>query len=141
MSNNKTSIYGLYGYGLDTDTARHTTFPEERRNWRVYIEETLKEHITKETDRAIETIDANTDNRAVEINTNIDGSRTTIVNRIDTAETNIKDKVNTVNTYVAGTLTSKVNAIETHLGNQDTAISGIRSVVDKVWNKIQNWTF
>ena len=133
MATNSNGIYNIYGYGVDTDTARHITFPEERRNWRKYIEATLKEHITNEADRTIETVNDNTD-------TKVEAAKTTIVNRVDTAETNIKAKVDNVNSYVVNTLKPEVDSIKSTVEDNKTALSGITNTVNNIWNKIRNWT-
>lgn len=141
--------YALGTYGLATDT-NCTTFPEERRQWRVHIED----HITE---------------KAEEINDNVDEAEATIVDRVDEAETNldnhittVEQKVDTVNTYLVNTIKPKLDSIETKINNVNSYVTGtLKTYVDelepdhdaqdtmlqKIWNKVSvlpnswNWGY
>ena len=98
------NCYALGSYGVNTETTV-TTFPEERRQWRVKIEK----HITK---------------KAEEINKNVDEAEETIVDRIDTAESNIIEKIDNVNNYLVETIKPKLDDIEDKVEDVNRYVTG-----------------
>lgn len=113
-------LYTLATYGFTTDTSV-TSFPEERRQWRVSVEDLIEE-------------------KAQEINDNVDEAEATIVDRVDTAETNldqhldtIEEKVDNVNTYIVETIKPELDRIETKVNDVNSYVTGtLTQYVDQV---------
>ena len=119
MNNNQ---YALAGYGYDTETTV-TTFPEERRQWRVKIEK----HVSTEEQMTRDLVDE----RADQIDDEIADVKNYIVNSvvntylvpIKTNVASIKDTVEQTNSYVRGTLEGTQSEQNTLLQN--------------IWNKVR----
>lgn len=107
------NCYALGSYGVNTETTV-TTFPEERRQWRVKIEK----HVTK---------------KAEEINQNVDEAEEAIIDRIDTAESNIIEKIDNVNNYLVETIKPKLDDIEEKVDGVNHYVTGqLTQYVDEV---------
>ena len=128
--------YALGAYGFTTDT-NVTTFPEERRQWRVHIEDVvldeakkINQNIDEEADRLDEHLDT--------IETKVDNVNTYLVQTIKPKLDSIETKINNVNSYVTGTLKTYVDELEPDHDAQDT-------MLQKIWNKVSvlpnNWTW
>lgn len=128
--------YALGTYGFTTDT-NVTTFPEERRQWRVHIEDVvldeakkINQNIDEEADRLDEHLDT--------IETKVDNVNTYLVQTIKPKLDSIETKINNVNSYVTGTLKTYVDELEPDHDAQDT-------MLQKIWNKVSvlpnNWTW
>lgn len=128
--------YALGTYGFTTDT-NVTTFPEERRQWRVHIEDVvldeakkINQNIDEEADRLDEHLDT--------IETKVDNVNTYLVQTIKPKLDTIETKINNVNSYVTGTLKTYVDELEPDHDAQDT-------MLQKIWNKVSvlpnNWTW
>lgn len=128
--------YALGTYGFTTDT-NVTTFPEERRQWRVHIEDVvldeakkINQNIDEEADRLDEHLDT--------IETKVDNVNTYLVQTIKPKLDSIETKINDVNSYVTGTLKTYVDELEPDHDAQDT-------VLQKIWTKVSvlpdNWTW
>ena len=128
--------YALGTYGFTTDT-NVTTFPEERRQWRVHIEDVvldeakkINQNIDEEADRLDEHLDT--------IETKVDNVNTYLVQTIKPKLDSIETKINDVNSYVTGTLKTYVDELEPDHDAQDT-------ILQKIWTKVSvlpnNWTW
>lgn len=128
--------YALGTYGFTTDT-NVTTFPEERRQWRVHIEDVvldeakkINQNIDEEADRLDEHLDT--------IETKVDNVNTYLVQTIKPKLDSIETKINNVNSYVTGTLKTYVDELEPDHDAQDT-------MLQKIYNKVSvlpnNWTW
>ena len=128
--------YALGTYGFTTDT-NVTTFPEERRQWRVHIEDVvldeakkINQNIDEEADRLDEHLDT--------IETKVDNVNTYLVQTIKPKLDSIETKINNVNSYVTGTLKTYVDELEPDHDAKDT-------MLQKIWNKVSvlpnNWTW
>lgn len=128
--------YALGTYGFTTDT-NVTTFPEERRQWRVHIEDVvldeakkINQNIDEEADRLDEHLDT--------IETKVDNVNTYLVQTIKPELDRIETKVNSINSYVTGTLKTYVDELEPDHDAQDT-------MLQKIYNKVSvlpnNWTW
>lgn len=128
--------YALGRYGFTTDT-NVTTFPEERRQWRVHIEDVvldeakkINQNIDEEADRLDEHLDT--------IETKVDNVNTYLVQTIKPELDRIETKVNSINSYVTGTLKTYVDELEPDHDAQDT-------MLQKIYNKVSvlpnNWTW
>lgn len=119
--------YALGTYGFTTDT-NVTTFPEERRQWRVHIEDVvldeakkINQNIDEEADRLDEHLDT--------IETKVDNVNTYLVQTIKPKLDSIETKVNNVNSYVTGTLKTYVDELEPDHDRQDTILQQILTKV------------
>ena len=119
--------YALGTYGFTTDT-NVTTFPEERRQWRVHIEDVvldeakkINQNIDEEADRLDEHLDT--------IETKVDNVNTYLVQTIKPKLDSIETKINNVNSYVTGTLKTYVDELEPDHDAQDT-------ILQKIWTKV-----
>lgn len=139
--------YALGTYGFTTDT-NVTTFPEERRQWRVHIEDVvldeakkINQNIDEEADRLDEHLDT--------IETKVDNVNTYLVQTIKPELDRIETKVNSINNYVTGTLTQYVDQVEGYTDTLEGTLSQTQSAQDtmlqKIYNKVSvlpnNWTW
>jgi tetrahydromethanopterin S-methyltransferase subunit G len=139
--------YALGTYGFTTDT-NVTTFPEERRQWRVRIEDVvldeakkINQNIDEEADRLDEHLDT--------IETKVDNVNTYLVQTIKPELDRIETKVNSINNYVTGTLTQYVDQVEGYTDTLEGTLSQTQSAQDtmlqKIYNKVSvlpnNWTW
>lgn len=115
---------------------------QEYRDWR----DLIIKHITNEADRTIKTVDEHTTEE-------VDDAETKILNRVNEAETNVKQEIATKATYVINTLqptindtNTKVSTINTNVADikadqktQNTTLNSIKTTVESIWKKVQNW--
>ena len=127
----------FYDYGIYDDDYL-LTFPEETRNTikeiqheiimeHMKTQNALGNHITEETDRAIQEINDNTDTRASEINANIDDTRT-----------KVRQDIANVNTYIVHTLYPKTQEIDTEVEGVSGRVNTIDSKVDTLTTKVNS---
>jgi tetrahydromethanopterin S-methyltransferase subunit G len=135
--------YALGTYGFTTDT-NVTTFPEERRQWRVHIEDVvldeakkINQNIDEEADRLDEHLDT--------IETKVDNVNTYLVQTIKPELDRIETKVNSVNSYVTGTLTQYVDQVEGYTDTLENSQTAQDTMLQKIYNKVSvlpnNWTW
>ena len=135
--------YALGTYGFTTDT-NVTTFPEERRQWRVHIEDVvldeakkINQNIDEEADRLNEHLDT--------IETKVDNVNTYLVQTIKPELDRIETKVNSVNSYVTGTLTQYVDQVEGYTDTLENSQTAQDTMLQKIYNKVSvlpnNWTW
>ena len=129
---------GTYGYTTDTSV---TSFPEERRQWRVKIED----HITDKAEEINENIDEEADrldSHLDTIETKVDNVNTYMVQTIKPELDDIKQTVHDVNSYVTGRLTEYVNDVEGYTdtleGSQDRQNTILQQILTKV-NALNPW--
>lgn len=132
--------YALGTYGYTTDTSV-TSFPEERRQWRVKIED----HITDKAEEINENIDEEADrldSHLDTIETKVDNVNTYMVQTIKPELDDIKQTVHDVNSYVTGRLTEYVNDVEGYTdtleGSQDRQNTILQQILTKV-NALNPW--
>ena len=127
----------FYDYGI-YDEDYLLTFPEETRNTikaiqheivmeHMKTQNVLGNHITEETDRAIQEVNDNTDTRASEINANIDDTRT-----------KVRQDIANVNTYIVHTLYPKTQEIDTEVEGVSGRVNTIDSKVDTLTTKVNS---
>jgi len=135
--------YELGTYGFTTDTSV-TSFPEERRQWRVRIED----HIT---DKAQE-INDNVDEAESKINQHldtieqkVDAVNSYIVETIKPQLDTIEGKINNVNSYITGTLTQYVDQVEGYTDSLEGSQSAQDTMLQRIYNKVSvlpsNWNW
>lgn len=135
--------YALGTYGFTTDTSV-TTFPEERRQWRVHIEDVITDeareinrNIDEEADRLDEHLDT--------IETKVDNVNTYLVQTVKPELDRIETKVNSINSYVTGTLTQYVDQVEGYTDTLENSQSAQDTMLQKIYNKVSvlpnNWTW
>lgn len=114
----KQEIYNDYGF-IESDYLY--TLPEERRDWRIKIEneiEEAKESINTNVDEAEDKLSTDITEAKVEINNNIESSKDEIINELHT----------TVNSYVVN---AKNEVISNDNANKETILRTIKG-----WLKI-----
>lgn len=145
------NAYALANYGFDTETTV-TTFPEERRQWRVKIEK----HVSTESqmtrdhvdDRVDNTIEPHLDTIQSEVEDVKDYLVNTVVNTylvpVKANVASIKDTVEQTNSYVRGTLTSYVDQVEGYTdtlegsqSSQNATLSEQNTILTNIWNKVR----
>lgn len=131
-------VLATYGYSSD---ATVTSFPEERRNWRLKIED----HITEKAEEINKNIDdkANRiDEHLSTVEENVNNINTYIVETIKPELDDIKQTVNDVNSYVTGRLTQYVDQVEGYTdsleGSQDRQNTILQQILTKV-NALNPW--
>ena len=146
--------YALGTYGFTTDTSV-TSFPEERRQWRNYIED----HITEKAQEINDNVDeaeASIVTRVEQAETKIDRHLDTIESKVDSVNTylvetikpqldDIEDTVNDINSYVTGTLTQYVDQVEGYTDSLEGSQSSQDTMLQRIYNKVSvlpsNWNW
>lgn len=112
-------------YGFDYNNTMYS-IPEENRDFRkniqyeIVMEEMktqniLGQHITDETDRAIQEVNENTDTRATEV----------------------KNLINVKTDYIITTLSNKITRVENKVDNATTKIEQNKTLLDTIWAKVE----
>ena len=130
------SMYALADYGFTTDTVV-TSFPEERRQWRVKIEN----HVTDESQKTRDHVDERVD-ETIEPHLNVIGEKVDNVQRyLETEVVNkylapIKETVTSTNSYVIGTLTDYVDNVEDYIEGDVTQPGGRRTILKQILDRV-----
>ncbi|MBQ2173808.1 MAG: hypothetical protein II453_01660 [Alphaproteobacteria bacterium] len=146
------NMYALADYGFSTDTVV-TSFPEERRQWRVKIEN----HVTDESQKTRDHVDERVD-ETIEPHLNVIGEKvdnvqryleTEVVNSylkpikdylVDEVVNNylapIKETVTSTNSYVIGTLTDYVDNVEDYIEGDITQPGRRRTILKQILDRV-----
>ena len=131
------SIYALADYGFSTDTVV-TSFPEERRQWRVKIENHVTDESEKTRDHVDERVDETIEPHLDTIEDKVDDVKTYLQNEVvNSYLAPIKQTVEQVNSYIRGTLTSYVDGVEGYTDTLEDSQTAQSTLLNKIWTRVQ----
>jgi len=131
------SMYALADYGFTTDTVV-TSFPEERRQWRVKIENHVTDESQKTRDHVDERVDETIEPHLDTIEEKVDDVKTYLQNEVvNSYLAPIKQTVEQVNSYIRGTLTSYVDDVEGNTDTLEDSQTTQSTLLNKIWTRVQ----
>jgi hypothetical protein len=130
-------MYALADYGFTTDTVV-TSFPEERRQWRVKIENHVTDESQKTRDHVDERVDETIEPHLDTIEEKVDDVKTYLQNEVvNSYLAPIKQTVEQVNSYIRGTLTSYVDDVEGNTDTLEDSQTAQSTLLNKIWTRVQ----